>query len=572
VPATARAVVQLLAMTIAGSCEAPPSWWRCHRPGRRLSLRSVGFCPERQSKSGCGNSSSILCCMLASTAVSLLAAALYCVSYISRIWLDCVWHGCCMARRRRTHGRPRDDSGMSLLLTLTILFAFDFGTSSAGPSPSCIAALEARCRQSGGTAACFLCAGKQQRELRAADCTNAAVVAFCQGSTTCRNPFLWPFAANSIWNTPIGSAAQYSPAHIYNETLTLRDRGPPSGFHNDQDWIVRVSATDPLTQWINDAGQFPGGCNAKQSKGRPPAPPIRFPASLVTDCQGNNNAAAILQPDNKTLLQTQPLYRPKANGPLISWFKAGAPQDFPWQVDVMSGDSPQLQSALGSHGGSGLSGIGGTIRLGELLNSTGPILHALKLEVWSGPYYFGGLPNLQNSSCAPWSPPYTVLGSKRLPCVPSGGRNQYVWPAIGSDSGSQHGGKLYFGEDRHFAPGALLAIPPAVSETLALTTPVGRKIGQALTDFGGYIVDDTGSKRGGGAICMEPGVSDEVVAAYGPDQDFHIQAKVKPGSPLYADLLQIFRSLAVVTNNGPDSMGGGGTPRRPAPPPFCAHY
>ena len=54
VPAAARAGVQLLAMTIAGSCEAPPSWWRCHRAGRRLSLRSVGFCPERQSKSGCG--------------------------------------------------------------------------------------------------------------------------------------------------------------------------------------------------------------------------------------------------------------------------------------------------------------------------------------------------------------------------------------------------------------------------------------------------------------------------------------------------------------------------------------
>jgi hypothetical protein len=73
---------------------------------------------------------------------------------------------------------------MSLLLTLTILFAFDFGTSSAGPSPSCIAALEARCRQSRGTAACSLCAGKQQRELRAAGCTNADVAAFCQGATT----------------------------------------------------------------------------------------------------------------------------------------------------------------------------------------------------------------------------------------------------------------------------------------------------------------------------------------------------------------------------------------------------
>ena len=170
------------------------------------------------------------------------------------------------------------------------------------------------------------------------------------------------------------------------------------------------------------------------AKGRP-APPLRFPAGLVTDCTANNNAGAILFPDNKTLLQTQPLYRPKAGGPLISWYHAGAPQDFPWEIDVTSGDTPVLQSgqrppplhpypprathstpprsgchirsqlfagsslhvvcctlcghathlpALGSHGGSGLSGMGGTIRLGELLNTTGPILHALKLEVWSG--------------------------------------------------------------------------------------------------------------------------------------------------------------------------------------------
>ena len=139
----------------------------------------------------------------------------------------------------------------------------------------------------------------------------------------CRNPFLWPFAADSIWNTPIGSQAQYSPAHIYNETLPPRDRGPPPGFHNDQDWIVRAAATDPLTAWTNDAGQFPGGCQAKQSKGRPLAPPIHFPAALVTDCTGNNNAAAILSPDNKTVLQTQPLYRPKAGGALISWYQAG---------------------------------------------------------------------------------------------------------------------------------------------------------------------------------------------------------------------------------------------------------
>eukprot|EP01043_Picozoa_sp_COSAG02_P109515 COSAG02_NODE_45599_length_355_cov_1.789062_1_plen_59_part_10 len=34
---------------------------------------------------------------------------------------------------------------------------------------------------------------------------------------------------------------------------------------------------------------------------------------------------------------------------------------------------------------------------------------------------------------------------------------------------------------------------------------------------------DTGSKQGGAAICMEPGVSEEVVKMYGHAQNFHIQ-------------------------------------------------
>eukprot|EP01050_Picozoa_sp_SAG11_P022095 SAG11_NODE_4085_length_2073_cov_2.103343_1_plen_456_part_00 len=426
----------------------------------------------------------------------------------------------------------------------------------------------------------------------------------------CRQPFLWPFAADSVWNTPIGSGAVYEAANIYNESSPTRDRAPPTNFHSDQDWIVQAAATDPLTKWINDAGQFPGLCAAKQSKGRPAAPPIRFPAALVTDCVGNNNAAAVLKPDNRTLLQMQPLYRPKAGGPLIAWWHAGAPQDFPWEIDIRSGDTPTLQSALGSHGGSGLSGVGGTIRLGELLPDAPPIAHALKIELWSGPYYFGGngsgVPSLQNGSCAAWSPPYAKGGSD---CVPSGGRNQYVWPAIGSDSGSQRGGTLYRGSNPHLAPGALLALPPSLAASLTTTTAVGARIKQALTDYGGYIVDDTGGKAGGAALCMEPGVSTEVAKAYGPQQDFHIQKQVKPvrwhisapaiflcttialscmaathagycvaaacrrlnmqETPLYADLLAIYRGLAIVTNNGPGSVGGGGTPRRPAPPPFC---
>ena len=125
--------------------------------------------------------------------------------------------------------------------------------------------------------------------------------------------------------------------------------------------------------------------------------------------------------------------------------------------------------------------------------------------------------------------------------------------------------------------GSLLAIPLAVATTLVTATTVGAKIKAALTDYGGYVVDDTGSKAGGAALCMEPGVSKEVVRAYGPEQNFDITVKVLAPkllrkSPLYKDLLAIYQALHTVTNNGPRSSGGGGTPRRPAPPPLCKDF
>jgi hypothetical protein len=44
--------------------------------------------------------------------------------------------------------------------------------------------------------------------------------------------------------------------------------------------------------------------------------------------------------------------------------------------------------------------------------------------------------------------------------------------------------------------------------------------------------------------------------------------QVKKG-PLYDDLLRVFQALHIVTNNGPESVGGGGTPRKPPAPPLC---
>ena len=59
------------------------------------------------------------------------------------------------------------------------------------------------------------------------------------------------------------------------------------------------------------------------------------------------------------------------------------------------------------------------------------------------------------------------------------------------------------------APGALLAIPADVAPLVNVTTVVGAKFKQALIDYGGYIVDDTGGGDST-AVCMEAAVNDEM--------------------------------------------------------------
>jgi|EP01049_Picozoa_sp_SAG25_P000640 hypothetical protein len=46
-------------------------------------------------------------------------------------------------------------------------------------------------------------------------------------------------------------------------------------------------------------------------------------------------------------------------------------------------------------------------------------------------------------------------------------------------------------------------------------------------------------------------------------------ALLDPGRALYKDLLLLFQSLHAVTNNGPNSIGGGGVPAVPTKPPIC---
>lgn len=250
-----------------------------------------------------------------------------------------------------------------------------------------------------------------------------------------------------------------------------------------------------------------------------------------------------------TLLQLQPVYRCAPGSPLLARFgndTDGCPQNFP-NVTSILGDG-----ALGAHGGSGLSSVGGTIRLGELLPNAPPIRHALKLELSGTHHYFGAYP-LQNATAY------------------NGGRRQYVWPATGSDSGSQFPHPYYHGTNPHLAPGALLALPQAVLANVTVTTVPGRQIRDALATYGGYIVDDSGSGDQV-AICQLAEVNLEMRNAYGFNMA-HPRG-VRRGDPgmagaLYDDLLSIFQNLHAVTNNGPESIGGGGTPLAPLAPEIC---
>lgn len=134
-------------------------------------------------------------------------------------------------------------------------------------------------------------------------------------------------------------------------------------------------------------------------------------------------------------------------------------------------------------------------------------------------------------------------------------------------------GGLYGGINPHVAPGTLLALPPAVAASINTSTVPGAAIKQALTDFGGYVVDDTADNSG--SVCMQAAVNEEMRQAFGYSMAY--PGGVTPGSPggaaaLYRDLLAIFRGLHAVVNNGPQSVGGGGTPSATPPPPLCSPH
>jgi hypothetical protein len=273
---------------------------------------------------------------------------------------------------------------------------------------------------------------------------------------------------------PIGSNAAYVPAGI-------QYAGAWNGEITRDDEFIGVNPSDPLKR-VN-GGDW-----------------VHVPSWMEHDGSWNG-CATLLMDDNDTLAAGQPLDLSPGGNPS-------------WDYDYSDGLSLRGEGRSGCHGGSGLSGIGGSLRVGEL-NGPNPIRHALKVNLFA----------------------------ERFISCTSGG---YRWPAYRADaymSCSSYGGDV-----PALRMGALLAIVPSVNCETVVSSRHARKLCHAFQDYGGYVVDDT------------------YWDVHAIDLDYN--AEFGDGGSFDDDMQELFQMLHVVDNNSAGSIGGGGTPRVPLAPPI----
>jgi hypothetical protein len=340
---------------------------------------------------------------------------------------------------------------------------------------------------------------------------------------TPRDPYKQPFAVDSIWNMPIGSGAQYVAAGL---PAIPGGSGTARVPMADWDQIV-MKPTAPLTQIRYSSAAWTGAnrCGATSSQVLATVP---MPSNFIAPNTNRNESAAFLAADGRTIVQVQPLARCSTGS------YATAVVRYP-DVDLY-GDGIR-----GSHGGAGMSAIGGTLRVGELRPGMHPPRHALKVNVYS------------------YHELYNCSNSDRSDC--------YRWPAPKADG---HAVARYGAgnNNRNFAMrmGALLAIPPTRDiNAMGLRTEPAKQIAWTLQNYGAYIVDDTYSTEF--AIETEVGPDGNFTSQFRNDYGTDFETR-NQGSNWSRDIQAIRQALMVVNNNSPTSIGGGGTPRQPLAAPI----
>ncbi len=330
-----------------------------------------------------------------------------------------------------------------------------------------------------------------------------------------RDPWMWPFPRNSIWNMPIGSDAELvDSAWEFGDLLLI-----------DKEYFLTTSESDPVmdiyitgmnNRWPSDLSTLTkASFTTYWPKG----------VTISKDLQGNE-CTTILQPDGRTIIQMQPTCRDTLDSTYITGHPGHA-------VDLYNDDG-----AYGSHWGSALSAIGGSLRYGEL-TSDEPIRHALKIDVSQACLYFD----------------WKTMG--------------FRWPAITADGHAQTGG--YTSSNPNHLMGSLLCLPKDVTvESLGIQTEVGKKLFWTLQNYGCYVVDCAGNDNNRNLfnLCGDELIIDEVRKEYNITiSGIRYKGAVTSADKAYVeDYKRIIENLKIVVNNSKNTVGGGGTPCQPLAP------
>lgn len=326
-----------------------------------------------------------------------------------------------------------------------------------------------------------------------------------------RDPYKWPFDKYSIWNMPIHRDAVYVPACI---TAPLE-----AGLLVDEDYLILTPNAPETAIYTNYNGwtQFQSRCDSMG----PLLSTLPIPSDFVISYDNwisstPNAGVAILRADGQTLFQTQPFSRCEAG--------KYATSEYVWPDQSIFG-----AGIAGAHGGSGMSCIGGTIRVGEWLPG-GSIRHAFKVNIDASRFL-----DYKESN-----------DGKR-------------WPAPVSD-GYAH---KYYGTKGNPEPeclmGALLALRGDLNLT-DLNFETGNDgpamiLAKAFQDYGAYIVDDPYQD----VVAIETEFSPEgrVIEEFEKSWGYPLECAAE--TPFGRDMAKIIIRLNVVANNAENTIGGGPT-------------
>jgi hypothetical protein len=330
---------------------------------------------------------------------------------------------------------------------------------------------------------------------------------------------------------PLGSGAQHAPAGLPSLTYGAFP----------EEIVIIQRPTLPLQPIMLNTADWSGASRCASQGSTGVSLPVPLGSFTIPDSNGAhggtpNHPSGILDAAG-FFFESQPLTR-CVNQPYTThyWFDySGAPG--------VQGQSIRGDGRLGSQGGSHLSGVGGTIRVGEFTRAraTGIIPHALKFVV-----------------------PTSAVSSGAGPgCAVTGCR----WPAISSDCGNTACG--YSSGNQQMKMGSLLAVPPSFN-CAALASEPGRIYCRTLQNYGGYVVD-TSSFRAA-YIPIEYGPDGDVEVEFAQQFGHAFEQPRNPGGAAQGwsnDLAAVFANLMAVTNATQATPKGGGVPVAPLVPPLA---